>query len=331
MSYDEFRTSYKIESTWNTDAIANRTTPTNWLGLTDTENLALPDPITTTMKVRPAAGIREAADTIRTQQNFRNRQAILLQNGHLLYVCLGKVTTNASGAFYVHDVAPTRNATTGVATDRPSITIHSESVDSTGSLTDTSRHFTGVRMASMLLEQSAERVLLAATVDWIGGNATTWSKTSLTTSPTDFGSKAMYDFADTTITYNGLDIKQGLQSIQVNIAQGTVGRYGQRGSNSHLPQFQTDSDLIAYDVQLVFLVSNFTLWTDNKEGGTRAENTLVVKFQVSADDYIQLTFEDTHPVVSDYPEPRPDSGQLARVEFKPEKLRVQVKDSVASF
>lgn len=331
MSYDGWRTSYKLEATWNTDPIPNVTTPTYWLGVTDEQAQALPEPIDRLEVVTPGPGSREATDTIRLSQHFRSKQVIGLQNAHLVYVCLGKITTSASGVYYVHSIAPAGNATTGLCADRPSVTIHSEATDSGGSATDISRHYTGCRVAILLLEQSKERVALTGTVDWIAGNATVWSHTSLSQAPTDFGSDGLYDWADTTITYNGNSIKAGLLRISVEIQQGTVGVYGQRSSGSNKPQLQTDAAVIGYSVELDFVPSALTMWQDALRGGTSAEKDLVIKFQNSANDYIQLTLTDSHPHHPDFPVPGAHEAMRAKVTLQPETLRVEVKDSVASY
>ncbi len=327
MVYNTWKTAYLKESTWNTDPIANKTTQTYWIGV-HTDQFPLPEPINVFHFVTPGPGSRERADTIRTQTRFAAMNAIVLQNAHLIYFALGKEAVSASGSYYVHTLTPTGNATTGVCAERPSLCFHHEA--SGGGHSARARHYTGCRLNTLILTQTEDDPLLMGECHWQAGNATTWNNSTLTTDPTNYGTANMYDFTDTTCTYNGTSIREGLTSVHIKIGQGMEVVYGQQGSDSHLPQFLIDkATLVDYEVTLIFNVTSLGLWDDVKDD--TGDKALVVKFQVDSNDYIQFTFTNAKPVNPQFPQPTPGGGFMGEVVFRPESLSVEVKDSIANY
>jgi len=317
MSYIHFLDSYGLEATYGTSVITAAGDTTYLLGAQSKKGIH-PSPRYGPRFGGTIVGSREpAADGIsKAGTVLQGNWTLILQNGIPLWLAMGDSSTAGAGP-YTHTITPAY---------LPSITLQH---DRTGSGTDWGIQYTGVMVARLKLMDSRDIPGLIAVIDWVAQDAADpgFVLTSTPALPPTATTDPFYDLV--TATYDGNDLT-GLKEIEFSIDPGLsaiMANWWSAGVDmQHVPLKYVESFQRRYNLVLKGVWTNDDLW-DDAVNPLATSKDIVLKWQKSTNDYIQITMTDAVPM---YPETTsPTDGQaLEMVEFTPTQVSIEVKDSI---
>ncbi|MHA2313325.1 MAG: hypothetical protein ACXADF_17700 [Candidatus Thorarchaeota archaeon] len=318
--YTNWVDGYLIESTFGTSDIANTNTQTYSLGVIS-EDAIHPTPETSMVFGGTGVNSQEvsAGKAWKTVFTSPGTYTVGMINGVLLWFVMGKSSTAGSDP-YTHTITPS-GATSGVLDLLPSFTIQH---DLTGTASDWGIQFKGVKVARLELMCGWDTQYLFAVVDWLAKTAATAGFVSTNTPafPTT-ANETPYTFSNMTATFDGNSFRDNLRSINFTIYPDMSPWL----DNTLWLKSFIEGERKQYELKFTWSPTGSTFF-DELIGTGNTKDT-VIKWTRSANDYIQLTLSDCHVVSAPFKTPKTGTSLLQDVTIIPERLSIEVKDSIA--
>lgn len=325
MSYTQFRDGYKKETTPGTSVVTDPAHDCNVFGAISQES-AHPSPVAITKFLPTGYNVKEvgAGGMWKDYYVVMGGYGLVMQNGILCWAAMGYSST-AGADPYTHTIAPTTDGT-----PIPSFTINHEQK---GSATDEEYQFMGCKVDSLALSYDmSDAPFLFAKVEIRGlkaqdGQALTNDPALPATANTDAYTQLERKW-DTGGTPVNID---GLQSVEINIANGLQPLYGKTwdtGTYTGMWPYQLlESQRKQYRISMLMHPNTVErrLWDSLISTTTAITSTF--KWIRGANDYILVTA--VGPIVEhQLITPKSGDALLEIVVIEPYDLNIEVKDSI---
>jgi len=328
--YDTFLLGYKAESTYGSASLTQSTDTAYRLGIINAD-IELPD---VKMKLTPIQGDAEKydpTDYVKAAFAFQREINVLPVDGVLNYYIFGSCTTTGTSAPYTHTI--TRVTGGG---ELPSFTLKQEIKDSTSTLTNIYKLWTGVKISAATISCSpteTDGLLLytlslmareGSLVNWALDNAPGWHSASHTTP---------YKWNQRTITLDGNAITNTVLSFTLTTLlphQYLYTTWEDSGTDkSHIP-YQCPA-IGPGDIQLTLKIKleDKTLLEEALQK-TSTGKDFVIKFERDTNDYIQYTLSNLHVHEASVGYPAVSGFAEATYVMKAESISIEVKDQIDS-
>jgi len=266
-----------------------------------------------------------AGNAFKSQNIVTANIGVVMQNGILLQAVLGKSSTAGAGP-YTHTITPYDDGTR-----LDSFTINGEQL---GTATNFPIQVTGAICGVLTLKYDlTPPAILLGQADFLCKKLQDGQV--LTTKPQLPATATTTHYDTFTRTFNSVAL-DGLKDIEITIDNGLDALFANTndaGTYTGMWCFSiAEAPRIQYEVRMLLHPS--TVEDDLFDEAVSTGNTkdLVLKWQKASDtnDYIQLTFSDCHADTYEANIPSPvDDIMLHEVVMHPERLSVEVKDSIA--
>jgi hypothetical protein len=329
MSYTEFKDGYARETTFKDGTTIDDAADTAYLFGALSDKSEWPSPQYTMNYTATGVNVKEVGAGLlwKSAANMRGMLGLVMQNGILCELAMGKSTT-AGGGPYTHTIVPCNDGSL-----LHSIVIQHEEK---GTATDEEYQFQGVKVDSLVLSHDAKGVnQLMARVEIMAAKATD-PGFALTNDPAlpATANAAPYTALTRTWDYGGTPLSiDGLQKIEIAIINGLTPQYAHSYDTGvytgRWPYMFTEAWRKEYLITLTMYKNTIerAMWDELITASNTKE--ALFKWTRSANDYIQVTATDcsvtVHPVIT----PEVGEGDLIEVQLVPRALSIEVKDMIA--
>jgi hypothetical protein len=253
-----------------------------------------------------------------------------MQNAVLIQAVMGgSVTTDddPEAGYYTHAIAPPAPVA-GVLPELPSFTIQHER---TGTSTDWSIQFTGVKVAGLLLTCSYDQKYLIARGDWIARKAEKVAFT-LTDDPIlpPTKSQAPFHFKNMSLKFDGTEV-DGLRAMEMSISPEFDSERGPTWDSGEWTgqwlRSLIESSRKKYQLMLTYEPTASILWDDL----VMSDNTKSIVIRWNRDstyDYIETTLLDCQVISHDIITPMLGENLQEQVIIEPRAVSFEVVDKI---
>ena len=326
MSYTEFRDGYKKETAPGTSIITAVGDSTNVFGAISQES-EHPSPVAVTKFTSTGVNTKEVGAGLMWKSHYviMGMYGLVLQNGVPLWAVMGKSST-AGADPYTHTITPTTDGS-----PIPSFTLNHEQK---GSATNEEYQFMGCKFDSLaLVHDMKDAPFLMARIEVRGLGAQ--DGIALTNDPTLPATANTDPYVELTRTWDvgGTPVSiAGLQSVEINIANGLTPKYSLDWSaNSYVgmwPYVLLENQRKEYRISMQLHPNTIERRMWDSLISSTTEITTTLKWTRSANDYIKVT---AIGPVTKHEKKTPDTGDalIEEVEIIPYSMSIEVKDSIA--